>query len=77
MFFSSTLDSFLGLFGTLGRSLLELCQPQNLAWWAGRCSAPGFSRKRGHILLEIDDGDDEDEGDEVDEDENVDDEGRA
>ena len=42
----STLDTFLGFFGFLGRPLVELFQPQNFAWWVGRCSVPALSRKR-------------------------------
>ena len=79
---------FSGIFGTLGRPLLELSQPQNFAW-RGPCSAPGLSRKhrgqgpgfdsrRGarvqHIFLDIDDEKDEPEEHKDDEDEDEHDE---
>ena len=72
----STLDNFPAIFGTLGRSFLELSQPQSFVWWAWRCSAPGLCRKRRgkgpgfdssqgapvqHILLDIDEDEDEDD----------------
>ena len=49
----STLPKTPGIFGTLGRSFLELSQPLNFAWWTWRCSASGLSRKRPEKRLQV------------------------